>query len=165
MLCGAAYRIRCLGGIVFEEDARGTPLSRFGLHAASASAMHTTSRPIIEEYLGFRPIGWIANVNRPRITVVQPACFVAARFVTICDSPRAAPGIHSDIEVTHMKILTDLGPNLEIRSLTEYPAARFEGIYQTSLGGNVSPVGTASGSFTSQIWVITSLPSKVGFAP
>jgi Plasmid pRiA4b ORF-3-like protein len=29
---GSAYGIRCLAGIVFEEDARGVPLSRFGLH-------------------------------------------------------------------------------------------------------------------------------------
>jgi hypothetical protein len=29
---GAAYGIRCLGGIVFREDARRVPLSRFGLH-------------------------------------------------------------------------------------------------------------------------------------
>ena len=29
---GAAYGIRCLGGIVFQEDARWVPLSRFDLH-------------------------------------------------------------------------------------------------------------------------------------
>ena len=32
LIHGAAYGIRCLGGIVFEEDARRVPLSRFGLH-------------------------------------------------------------------------------------------------------------------------------------
>jgi hypothetical protein len=31
LIHGSAYGIRCLGGIVFEEDARGVPLSRFGL--------------------------------------------------------------------------------------------------------------------------------------
>ena len=32
LIHGAAYGIRCLGGIVFQEDARRVPLSRFGLH-------------------------------------------------------------------------------------------------------------------------------------
>jgi hypothetical protein len=32
LIHGAAYGIRCLGGIVFREDARRVPLSRFGLH-------------------------------------------------------------------------------------------------------------------------------------
>jgi Plasmid pRiA4b ORF-3-like protein len=32
LIHGSAYWIRCLGGIVFQEDARRVPLSRFGLH-------------------------------------------------------------------------------------------------------------------------------------
>jgi Plasmid pRiA4b ORF-3-like protein len=32
LIHGSAYGIRCPGGIVFEEDARGVPLTRFGLH-------------------------------------------------------------------------------------------------------------------------------------
>jgi len=33
LIHGVAYGIRCLGGIVFREDARRVPLSRFRLHS------------------------------------------------------------------------------------------------------------------------------------
>src|SRR5271157_5070472 len=53
LIHGAAYGIPSLGGIVFREDARRVPLSRFRLHCGSASAMNTTSRRI-----GSCTFGW-----------------------------------------------------------------------------------------------------------
>src|ERR1700693_63094 len=46
LIHGAAYGIPHVGGIVFREDARGVPLSRFRLHCGGASTANTTSRPI-----------------------------------------------------------------------------------------------------------------------
>src|SRR5271166_2175057 len=82
LIHGAAYGIPCLGGIVFREDARRVPLSRFRLHCG-ASAMNTTSRPIGSWTFGwselcllipaalFHPVSAEAELRRPK-TALEP---------------------------------------------------------------------------------------------
>jgi hypothetical protein len=69
LIHGAAYGIPCLGGIVFREDARRVPLSRFRLIAASVSAMNTTSWPCSAKPC-WRDTSLISSIRKAELTAL-----------------------------------------------------------------------------------------------
>ena len=98
LIHGAAYGIRCLGGIVFEEDARRVPLSRFGLHCGERFRYEydftadwkldirlERALPLIPTAL-FHSVSVEAELRRPK-TALEPGIIWSAWTATSISRP------------------------------------------------------------------------------